>query len=185
MDKLVKDHGGTLPREEACGLILQALDGLHYAHTEHGLVHRDVKPANLFLAGSGRSRVTKVGDYGLAKAFDSAGLSGQTRTGDIMGTPVFTPRQQVINFKYAGPEVDVWAMAASLYFMLTGAFPRDFTKGKDPWLIVLQTPAVPIRQRNASIPKKLADVIDHALLDTPEIGFKTASEFKQALQRAL
>jgi serine/threonine-protein kinase len=184
-DKLIKVRGGALPIDEASELILQALDGLHYAHTEHGLVHRDVKPANLFLVGSGRSRITKVGDYGLAKAFDSAGLSGQTRTGEVMGTPVFTPRQQVINFKYARPEVDVWAMAASLYYLLTSAFPRDFTKGKDPWLIVLQTNAIPIRQRNAAIPKKLAEVIDHALVDHPQIGFKTVVEFKQALERAL
>ena len=198
--ELIKKRGGILQIDEACELILQALDGLQYAHTAEipfvvqangvigpgrGLVHRDVKPANLFLVGSGRTCIVKVGDYGLAKAFDVAGLSGQTRTGAMSGTPYFTPRQQVVNFKYAKPEVDVWAAAASLYFMLTGAFPRDFTKGKDPWLIVLQTNAVSIRQRDATIPKKLAEVIDHALVDHPQIGFKTAIEFKQALESAL
>jgi serine/threonine protein kinase len=64
--------------------------------------------------------MAKVGDYGLAKAFDAAGLSGQTRTGSMAGTPHFMPRQQVVNFKYARPEVDVWAMAASLYNILAG-----------------------------------------------------------------
>jgi serine/threonine protein kinase len=200
VDKLMQQRGGPLPVDEAAEIILQALDGVQYAHTAevpyvrqkdgtvargHGLVHRDLKPANLFLAGSGRSRVAKVADYGLAKAFDGAGLSGQTRTGTMSGTPVFMPRQQVINFKYARPEVDVWAMAASLYHMLTGWVPRDFPKGKDPWQIVLQTDSVPIRKRDASIPKKLADVIDQALVDRPTIHFKTAGEFKRALESVL
>ena len=78
------------------------------------------------------------------------------------------PRQQVINFKYAKPEVDVWAAAASFYNMLTGTYPRNFF-GADPLVAVLQTSAIPIRQREASIPKPLAEVIDLALVDNPEI----------------
>ncbi|RCJ14555.1 hypothetical protein A6S26_10590 [Nostoc sp. ATCC 43529] len=124
-------------------------------------------------------RIIKIADYGLAKAFDQAGLSGQTMSGTHAGTPVFMPRQQVINFKYAKPEVDIWATAACLYFMLTGAFPRNFVG--DPFLAVLQTNAVPIRKRDASIPKKLAELIDLALVDQPEIHFKDAATFKQAL----
>jgi serine/threonine protein kinase len=94
------------------------------------------------------------------------------------------PRQQVINFKYAKPEVDVWAAAATLYYILTGTPPRDFT-GIDRWLVVLQTEPVPVRFRDASIPQPLAEVIDFALADKPEIRFKSAAEFKQALERAL
>ena len=92
----------------------------------------------------------------LAKAFDVAGLSGQTRTGSAAGTPVFMPRQQVVNFKYAKPEVDVWAAAASFYFLVTGQFPREFAPGKDRWQMVLQSDAVPIRARNSAIPARLA-----------------------------
>jgi eukaryotic-like serine/threonine-protein kinase len=91
----------------------------------------------------------------------------------------------VINFKYAQPAVDVWAMAASLYQLLTGDVPRDFALGSDPLLTVLQRDAVPIRQRNARIPRPLAEVIDHALRDRPTIGFQTALEFKQALDGGL
>jgi serine/threonine-protein kinase len=126
-----------------------------------------------------------VGDFGLAKSFDLAGLSGMTATGTLLGTPVFTPRQQVINFKYAKPEVDVWALAASFYHMVTGAFPRDFPPGMDPWLAVLRTTPVPIRQRDPSIPKKLAEVIDHALIDDPAIPFKTASDLTRVLGNVL
>jgi serine/threonine-protein kinase len=189
VDQLMQRHGGPLPPGEAAPLILQALDGLDYAHNvfgaAKGLVHRDFKPHNLFLSGPASAPVIKVGDYGLAKAFDTAGLSGLTCSGAIMGTPFFMPRQQVINFKYARPEVDVWALAASYYYLLTGKPPRDFKPGVDWWQTVLEGKAVPIRMRNSSVPTRLAEVIDHALIDNPGIPFKTAAEFKRALEGAL
>lgn len=195
---LMQQRGGCLPIDEAVPIILQALEGLDYAHNAEipfvklkngtlgkgrGLVHRDIKPSNLLLSQVNGSTITKVADYGLAKAFDLAGFSGLSMSGAAAGTPHFMPRQQVINFKYAKPEVDVWAIAASLYYMLTSTFPRDFVG--DPFLAVLQTNAVPIRNRNASIPKPLAEVIDLALIDKPEIYFKTASDLKQALLSTL
>ena len=199
VDQLMSKRGGKLPVEEAMGIILQTLDGLEYAHTielperkspdgpiaaARGLVHRDLKPGNIFLAGSGRSSLAKVADFGMSKAFDNAGLSGQTRTGDAAGSPWYMPRQQVINFKYAKPNVDVWAAAASLYNMLTGFTPRDFPRGEDPWRIVLQKPAVPILQRGIKIPAKLAAVIDEAVVDQPSIKFSSAGDLKRALKGA-
>ncbi|RJP26020.1 MAG: FHA domain-containing protein [Candidatus Abyssobacteria bacterium SURF_5] len=201
IDKLMEQRGGRLSIDEACSITLQALDGLEYAHNvevrakladgkyveKKGLVHRDIKPGNIFLAGSENSWTVKIGDFGLAKAFDAAGLSGQTLTGTIGGTPCFVPRQQVVNFKHAKPEVDVWAVAACLYNMVcgTGVFPRDFSRGEDVWRAVLSQDAAPIRERNPDIPKKLAAVIDKALVDRPVIGFKSAAAFKRALEGAL
>jgi len=200
VDQLMARRGGKLPIDEACRVVLQALDGLVYAHaaeipkvkladgsiaTGRGLVHRDLKPHNLFVAGSRSERVVKVGDFGLAKAFDQAGLSGHTRTGTVGGTVTFMPRQQLVNYKYATPEVDVWAMAATLYYMLTGAPPRNFPAGVDPIAVVLGTDAVPIRRRDQSIPRELASVIDSALVDKPQIGVKTAAELKRAIECAL
>ncbi|WP_420263668.1 protein kinase domain-containing protein [Candidatus Magnetominusculus dajiuhuensis] len=200
VDKIMARQGGKLSVDEATRIILQALDGLIYAHnieipnikltdgriiTINGLVHRDIKPSNIFYTDTPQGRVAKIADFGLGKAFDAAGLSGYTRTGSAAGTPVFMARQQVINFKYSKPEADVWAMAATYYFLLTGRFPRDFPKGKDPWYIVLQTSCVPIQKRNPAIPEKLAGVIDMALVDRPEITFKTAAAFKRALEEAL
>lgn len=195
----LQQHGGPLSIDEGCGFILQALNGLHYAHTVSlqarqadgtlrtvtGAIHRDIKPANLLLTGSPDTPVVKVSDFGIAKAFELAGLSGMTRTGDVQGTAPYIPRQLVVNFKYAQPAVDVWSMAASLYHLLTGTVPRDFPQGGDPFLAVLQHDAVPIRQRNPKIPPRLAEVIDHALRDQPEIGFQTALEFRQELEKAL
>lgn len=200
VEVLMKQRGSVLSIAEASQITLQALEGLDHAHNAtipcvklsngsigrgRGLVHRDLSPNNIFLSNTNGNPVAKVGDYGLSKAFDLAGLSGQTFTGMAAGKPWFMSRQQVLNFRFAKPEVDVWAMAASLYFMLTGQFPRDFPTGRDRWQVVLQTPAVSVRMRNSAIPKPLAEVIDLALIDNPEIHFKTAAELKSALESVL
>jgi serine/threonine protein kinase len=191
---------GKLPVGKAVALTQQALRGLEYAHQvdvlsaplagggsarARGLVHRDIKPQNIFLAKSGEKYIAKIGDYGLAKAFDLAGLSGLSMTGDVAGTPAFMPRQQLIDYRNAKPEVDVWAAAASLYYMLTLQYARDFPKGKDRWQVVLQTDAVPIRERDSTIPRELAEVIDAALIEKSAIRFKTASALRYALAKAL
>jgi eukaryotic-like serine/threonine-protein kinase len=183
-DKLAARRGGTLGLDEALSLILQALEGLEHAHGR-GVVHRDLSPQNILLGGAEPAPVAKICDFGLAKAFDQAGLSGLTRTGAAAGKPGFMPRQQLINFKYAQPEVDTWALAACLYWLLTGHLPRDFPAGRDPWLVVLKDQPVPLRRRNRALPKGLAEVIDHALRDDPAIGFRTAAALRQALLRAL
>ena len=195
VDLMEKRGFSTLPIGEAVAIILQVLDGLTYTHNAEipnvrladgsfakgrGLIHRDLKPGNIFLANVGGKQVAQIGDYGLSKAFDQAGLSGQTMSGNAVGTPCFMPRQQVIDYKYAKPEVDVWAAAACLYVMITGYSPRNL-QGQDPFLAVLQTDAVPVDDRTSAIPQPLATVIDRALIDNPDIYYKSAAEFKQAL----
>jgi pSer/pThr/pTyr-binding forkhead associated (FHA) protein len=196
----MQELGRPLTVDEAAPLILQTLDALDYCHNVEvpfvphedgewapgsGLVHRDVKPANLFLTGSGSGLCAKLGDFGLSKAFDKAGLSGHTWSGLLSGTPLFMPRQQVLRYKYARPEVDVWATAATFYFMLTGTSARDFSRGNGWMEVILETPAVPIRCRLSSLPTRLADVLDTALIDRPEIPFKTAAAFRESLQAVL
>lgn len=188
-------NNSKLSVETGIIIILQILEGLEYTHNVEipqikladgrfgkgkGLVHRDLKPGNIFIKQENNQLKIKIGDYGLSKAFDLAGLSGQTFTGAKAGTPFFVPRQQLLDFKYVQPEVDVWAAVACLYNMLTGTCPRDLT-GDDTFLDVLENDPVPIRQRDASIPKKLAEVIDLALIEKPEIHFKSAAAFKRAL----
>jgi eukaryotic-like serine/threonine-protein kinase len=198
VEDLMQSYGGKLPPDVAIPIILQILDGLEYAHNVHlgdvkfadgrveavkGLVHRDLKPGNMFLDSQNGQTLVKVGDYGLAKAFDLAGMSGMSVTGSVGGTLVFMPRQQVLNFKYAKPDVDVWAAAASLYYMLTGEIPRDISG--DPIAAILTNPVIPIRQRDRSIPREVAKVIDAALQEEPRIYFQSASEFQQALMNAI
>ena len=193
------ERGGVLPVDEAVEIALQALDGLAYCHKADipfvkqkgggygpgkGLVHRDIKPANLFLTGWGSGRVVKVGDFGLAKAFAESGLSGGTRTGNVGGTYEFMCRQQVAYYKDAGPEVDVWSLAASLYYLLTGCPPRNFGDG-DRCLAVLESDPVPILQRRRDLPVRLATVIDAALKEEPAMTFQTAAAFRRALEEAV
>jgi serine/threonine-protein kinase len=199
VDKLVDRSGGKLPFDIATDITLQILEGLIYAHNQqvevdladgtvkkyYGIVHRDIKPGNYFLLNKSGPFVAKLADFGMAKAFEAAGLTDFTRTGEVGGTPVFMPRQQIINYKYASPDVDVWAVAASYYFMLTGAFAKDFNIRKDVWSQALKNPAVPIRKRDHSISKRLAEVIDHALIEKPSIGFGTARELKEAIEGAV
>ncbi|MGL4759647.1 MAG: protein kinase domain-containing protein, partial [Patescibacteria group bacterium] len=98
---LIKVRKGKLKLKEATDIIFQVLNGLSHAHTELGLVHRDIKPSNIFLTIDDGKLIAKLGDYGLSKNFDLAGLSGQTMSGTAMGTPSFMSRKQVLNFKYA------------------------------------------------------------------------------------
>jgi eukaryotic-like serine/threonine-protein kinase len=183
LDQLLARRGGRLDAGEAVRLACQALEGLAHAHGEN-VVHRDLTPQNILLGETDGTLVAKVGDFGLAKAFDQAGLSGLTRTGVAAGRPWYIPRQQVINFRDVTPAVDLWALAACLYNALTGAYPRVFPRGKDPWQVILQAEPVPIRRRDRSVPRALAEVIDEALREGPSSaagGFPTAEDLRAAL----
>jgi serine/threonine protein kinase len=181
LSQLVENAGGRLAPETVVPLAIQALEALEYAH-DTGIVHRDLSPHNILLTGNPPTTV-KLCDFGLAKAFDEAGLSGLTRTGTTAGKPYFMPRQQVVNFRHARPDVDVWALAACLYHALTGYYPRDFPIFKDPWQVVLQTNPVPIRKRDPTVPPPLAAAIDEALREPSDRPGQTAAQFRQALDK--
>ena len=198
VDKLMRKKGGKLSLGRATNIILQTLDGLIYTHGasikaklgsgeevyHDGVVHRDFKPHNIFLSDGSETAVAKVADFGLAKAFEASGHTGITATGAFAGTMAFMPRQQYLDYRYAEPQVDVWAAAASYYYMLTGCFPRNF-EGMLPHMAVLNNSAVPIREREPGLPKALAEVIDRALIDNPAIVVKSAMEFKTQIEQAL
>lgn len=190
VQELVQARNGPLGIDEAVPIALQALAGLAYAHNAflgpdvRGLVHRDIKPSNLLLSGTKGNQTAKIADFGLAKAFDRAGLSGHSSTGAAAGTVNFMARKQLINYKYAKPDVDVWSMAATLYWMLTTRAPRHTPANTDPFLAVLQEPAVRIQERNSAIPSRLAEVIDAALVEKPASRINTAIDLANALRSA-
>ena len=181
---VMEQQGGKLPLVQAGPIMRDCLEGLAYAHAK-GFVHRDLKPHNILLGGRDGNRVVKIGDFGMAKSFEQAGLSGMTVTGDYAGTPAFMPREQVINFRQVKPVTDVWSLGATFYCMLTGQIPRDFPRGVDPMEVVLGGKVIPIRERDAGVPRKLAAVIDRSLVVSPKERFQDATEFRKALEAAL
>jgi serine/threonine protein kinase len=168
-----------LPLDTAVRLTRQVLDGLSAAHAE-GFVHRDIKPENVLLAGD-EMTTAKLGDFGLAKSFEQAGLSGLTATGAVGGTLYFMPREQITHFRELRPASDVWSTGATLYHMLTLSYPRDFVPGADPLQVILQGGTIPIQKREASVPAPLAEVIDRAVDDDLGRRYGSAAEFRDAL----
>ncbi len=151
---LMLKNNGRLSLAQSKPIILGALEALAFAHDKR-FVHRDLKPQNILLSRG----AVRLSDFGLAKSFQQAGLSGMSMTGSYAGTPVFMPREQITDFKYVKPVSDVWSMGATIYNMLTGAFPDPFTKERDPIDVILNDDIVPIRQRDKTIPKNLCAVL--------------------------
>ncbi|MBN1863370.1 MAG: protein kinase [Victivallales bacterium] len=197
LEGLLGSKPGGLQPDEAVRLVNDVLDGLDYLHNvnvgrtleEHGaegsftgLIHRDIKPENILINKTVAGETVKIADFGLAKAFNLSGLHGLTRTGAVGGTLAFVCRQQIVNYKHARPEVDVWSSAAVLYYLLAGHPPRDMRQIRNPMCAVLESDPVPIRKRNPRISKRLADLLDSALDDRKMLKFKTAKDLKNALE---
>jgi len=181
--------GALLKRQQSLDLDVamrvaqQALEGLSFAH-EQGFIHRDIKPENILLTDA-EMTVAKLTDFGLAKSFQQAGLSGMTATGFAAGTLQFMPREQLTNFRLLRPGSDVWSMGATVYYMLTLRYVRDFQAAKDPLAVVLGGNVVPIRDRKPQIPAALAEVVDRAVDDDLARRYSSATEFRDALRKAL
>ena len=114
--------------------------------------------------------------------------SGHTMSGDgFRGTPHFMCRKQVLEFQQAKPEVDIWAAAACLYYMLTNQYPRKFGKGEG-WEVLLERDVIPIRDRNPDLPAPLAIVIDRALHEgsktSTTLHYQRVQDFKADLSIA-
>ena len=177
-------------------VILQVLEGLDHIHhasvkvslpdgtrSVHGLVHRDLKPSNILLMDHSVYPEVKLGDFGLAKAFHLAGHSKNVYSaGRYYGYLWFVPRQQIRNYRYVKPDVDVWAAAATYYYMITSFPPKDFAGDKNVYSMALNN-AIPIRDRDPRIPACLAKVIDTALKDNPKIGIKSALKLKNEINK--
>jgi hypothetical protein len=180
-ETLLRRSGGRLGLPAVVRLAVGAIEGLAAAHAA-GFVHRDIKPDNVLLAADGSA---KLADFGLAKSFQQAGLSGMTATGAVAGTFYFMPREQLTSFRLVRPVSDVWSMAATLYYLLTGEYARDFSSPRDPLAVILRGGVIPLRERDPALPADFASVIDRALQDDPSCRYTTAGELLAALRAAL
>lgn len=163
-----------------CAIISQVLEGLAHAHAR-SFVHRDIKPGNILLSRVGKSLHVKVADFGLAKNYMNAGLSGMTVEGELLGTCAFMAPEQILNARDSKPTVDIYSAGASLYQFLANQYPHEYTRDQHPLATVLEEDAVPLTTRAPHIPAELAAIVHRSLARRPEDRFQTAEEMRDAL----
>jgi serine/threonine-protein kinase len=173
--KLIQESGG-LPVRDVVKLGTQVADALDAAHRA-GLVHRDVKPANVLVPPRGPVKVT---DFGIAKA---AGTDDLTKTGTVMGTARYLAPEQVSG-RPTDARTDVYALGLLLFECLTGHPPFGGDTDVATAMARLTTSAPSIRAERADVPAALDDVIHRCLARNPEQRFETAAEVREALRRA-
>ena len=172
------DREGHLKLVEILRIGQQVASGLAAAHA-HGLMHRDVKPANILLEnGIERVRIT---DFGLARAVDDVGM---TRTGEVAGTPEYMSPEQAQGLSMDGRS-DLFSFGCVLYAMCTGRPPfRAETVFATARRVCEDNPR-PIREVNPEIPEWLVAIIDRLLAKKPEERFQTATEVADLLGQRL
>jgi serine/threonine protein kinase/Flp pilus assembly protein TadD len=161
----------------AAGLAVQAARALEHAH-QLGVVHRDVKPANLLVDGQGKVWVT---DFGLAQVQNDTRL---TRTGDVMGTLRYmSPEQALAQPAGVNHRTDLYSLGATLYELLTLA--PTFT-GRDRHELLRQIAFEeprPLRRVNPSVPADLETIVLTAMAKDPAERYATAQELADDLER--
>ncbi|MDA8018907.1 MAG: protein kinase [Thermoanaerobaculia bacterium] len=172
---VLKD-AGRMETERALDLARQIAAGLDYAH-DHGIVHRDVKPANILLTSDGRPKIT---DFGLVKVMTSE----LTTTGTVLGTPAYMSPEQVVGESVDGKS-DQFSFAVLLYAMLTGVQPfRAEHPSAILYLIVHERPRPP-RELNPDLPPAVDKVLLRGLAKKPEERFPSCTALVDALKAAL
>ena len=170
---------GPLPIGEAVGIVLQACEAMQEAH-DHGLVHRDLKPTNLFLAADGARSTVKVLDFGIAGEAPGAGDARLTQTEMVMGTPYYMAPEQFRSAKGVDARADVWALGATLYELLTGEPPFTGTATTIGVAVVTEE-ARPIEALRPEVPKELCDIVRHTLEKDRDKRVQTMAALAEAL----
>jgi len=160
----------------AAGVAVQLARAVQYAH-DRGVVHRDLKPANVLLAADGTAKVT---DFGLAKFDDD---SGQTQSGQVLGTPSYMAPEQAEGSNDVGPAADVWALGAILYDLLTGRPPFAGSSVVDTLSMVRTREPVPPGQLAAKVPRDLETICLKCLQKDPARRYPSAAALADDLDR--
>jgi tetratricopeptide (TPR) repeat protein len=176
------DGGKPLPVVDAVAVLRDVARALAYAH-EHGVIHRDIKPDNVLIAG-GAAAVT---DFGIAKALSSSrtfdGGESLTRVGNSLGTPAYMAPEQVAADPNADHRVDVYSFGAMAYELLSGTPPFH---GRPPHAVLtahLAEQPVPLSDRVPQLPPALATLVMKCLAKNPGDRPQTADELVRALDR--
>ncbi len=174
-----------LPERDALDIAIAAAQGLAELHCR-AIVHRDVKPSNLFLVRSKTTGEidfarTKLGDLGVVRAeMDTATL---TSTNVAIGTPGFMAPEQTVDAKRAGPRADVFSLGATLYTLLRGSPPFEGESQMAVFLATLNKPHLPIRTVRPEVSVATAVLLQKSLAKNPEERQAHAGELLVELRR--
>ncbi|PWD41276.1 hypothetical protein ACN93_20475 [Gordonia paraffinivorans] len=182
--ELLRTAPAPLPADQAVDIIAQAGAGLDHAHA-FGMLHRDVKPANILVAENigprGRPRVL-VADFGVARLLDDSG--GLTETGMVVGTLAYAAPEMFAAAELT-PAVDIYALGCVLYELLTGE--QVFT-GRDALALVNAhgtTPPPRVTALRPDLPPAIDDVVFRALAKDPAQRFTSCADLADAALAAL
>ncbi len=173
-----------IPPRRATELMVPVCDVLATAH-EAGIIHRDIKPPNIFLHRGPLGEVVKVCDFGIAKIAGDPAMEQITVEGGLVGTPAYMAPERLLGRSYDGRS-DVYSVGVTMYKMLTGRHPW-FALARDKEDLVqkqLNQPPPPLRDHNPAVPPLLESLVLSSLCKNPDER-PTAAEFARALRRVL
>jgi serine/threonine protein kinase len=176
------DRDGWLPAGRATEIVSQVASALDSAHAR-GLVHRDVKPANMLLeenADSDRPDHVYLSDFGLTKT--SLAATGLTATGQFLGTLDYVAPEQIEGRAVDG-RTDLYALACAAFELLTGAPPFRRDQGMAVMYAQVSEPPPLLSSRRAALPAAADGVLTKALAKSPADRFATCREFASELRR--
>jgi serine/threonine-protein kinase len=169
-------RSGRLSLREALRITREVGDALAHAH-DHGVVHRDVKPANILLI-EGHA---VVADFGVASLVDAAGRAQGETSGTLVGSPAFMSPEQVTQSGSVDHRSDQYSLACILYEMLAGARPITGGDSQEIVLRKLITPPPPVRASRRSVPRSVERALARALSVSPDDRYPSVRDFVDAL----
>jgi serine/threonine-protein kinase len=165
---------GRLPWVEAVPIVCQLLDALEYAH-RRGVVHRDMKPANVLMGVEGASKIT---DFGIARVL---GTERATRTGHVIGTLEYMSPEQVRGEEVDGRS-DLYSVGILLFELLTGRVPFRGNAEYEVMMQHLQTPAPSVLPLAPDVPPWFDEILQRALAKALPDRFASAAAFQLAVE---